>query len=241
MASTAPSGREAHVALGRRRRVRADGQKRRRVLGVVVADPGALLDLRFRLGDRLAHLRRHQPRQIRPVAAQIGGDASHPLRPLAERDRSPAAERIGRAGAYGLDLMGARRLKGGEQLFRRRVDGLDFVRLAHHFVPAFPPPQKVRNDCAMTVASAAGYRCFEIRAIGWGRHPPPRVVGIILTIVFLSGYEGARKCLRSRIRPIDRSESGRRPTSTIHLSRAQISPRAVQSCSTKAVLSAENR
>ncbi len=88
---------EGHVAPRGVRSARARAaRKRSRVLGVVVAAAGALVGLGAALGQRLAHLERHQARQLVPPLAQQRAGA--PQRPRRAR-RTSSAPRLERRAA----------------------------------------------------------------------------------------------------------------------------------------------
>ena len=82
------------------------GEEARRVIGVEVAIPRALLDLGEGLGDRLAHLRRDQARVAILAVAKHARQPPDRDRPLGDRDLAPCTEcRVGcRDGGFDVGL-----------------------------------------------------------------------------------------------------------------------------------------
>jgi hypothetical protein len=108
----------AHLHWSRR-------QHGRGVVGVVAADPGALLGLGAGGGERLAHLRGHQPRPALLFAVQQVGGAAHLLGALRHRRAAVAEEGVGRALQLVVQLRRGERVECAQRLARGGVDGGD--------------------------------------------------------------------------------------------------------------------
>ena len=115
----------AGPAAGPGRRNGLVGQCLWALLGVVLADPGALLDLGQGLGDRLAHLRHHQVGQRLLALAQPGGRVQEHRATVLDVRAGPV--RLGRRGGVQelLDLRAGHAVVAGELGARGRVDGDD--------------------------------------------------------------------------------------------------------------------
>ncbi len=113
---------EAHQALRGVGLDRLLGEEALGVLGVVVADPGALLDLGLGLDDRLAHLAGHQLGQLALAPAQQGGGPGQTPRALGEGGAAPGLEGLSGPLQTLLDSARAQLLVAGDDLFGRGVD-----------------------------------------------------------------------------------------------------------------------
>src|SRR5207249_5863286 len=88
-----PEWIEADVTPRGLRLARLLGEKGLGVVRVVLAGPGALVDLRLALNDRLAHLEGHGAGVFGPARSKDLRGFSHPLRPPREGDLPPLEER----------------------------------------------------------------------------------------------------------------------------------------------------
>src|SRR5919199_5131371 len=95
------------------------------MLGVEVTVPGALLDLGFCLGDRLAHLCRDQPCEALLVGAQVARGAAHWLSPFGKARGTPLLESGSHLIEGFIDLSRGELVKTREHVLGRRINGLD--------------------------------------------------------------------------------------------------------------------
>ena len=95
------------------------------MLGVVLAHPGALLGLGPALGDGLAHLEGHEPRQLLPALAEERARPPEARRALGERRAPPALERAGGGGERRGHLVGCRLGVLADERPVGRVDGAE--------------------------------------------------------------------------------------------------------------------
>ena len=112
----------------------SSARKRSRVLGVVAADPGALLRLPDRGPEGLAHLERHRARPVLLPAIEHVAGTGHERRALGDRPAAPRGERVGRAGEPRLELGVGQLVEAGEDLTGGGVHG----RHRGHEIPSFP-------------------------------------------------------------------------------------------------------
>ena len=120
------------VALLRRRLHDLGGEEPLRVLGEELAAQGALLDLGLGLGDRLAHLERHEARVAIASFAQQRRETVHRHGTFGERARAPRDERVLRAGDRVLDLLSCVRVERAQDLVGRWIDARDLRRRYCH-------------------------------------------------------------------------------------------------------------
>ena len=107
------------------------GEEALRVLGVVVAGPGALLDLGLGLDDRLAHLEGHGDGVGGQVFSQEARDLAHAVGPGRKRHRPPLDEGGVRARHDALEVLGRGRRERLEGLAGSGIHRLD----AHRILP----------------------------------------------------------------------------------------------------------
>jgi hypothetical protein len=93
-----------------------------RVVGVVLAEHGRLLDLPLSLAEDLAHLERRLARELRGVRAQGRGERAQQVGALGDRTRAPARERGIGAVDRGSDLLRSRLLVATDL---RPIGGID--------------------------------------------------------------------------------------------------------------------
>ncbi len=118
---------EPDVTLGRICRDDLVGEVRGPVLRVVVASERALLDLRLRLDDRLAHFAGRKPCEFSLALAKRSRQGAQRIRTLVVRGRTPAAKPLARAREPRIDLGPVVFGVGFERSAGRRIDGRDLV------------------------------------------------------------------------------------------------------------------
>src|SRR2546426_320241 len=120
-----PERIEAHVAAGGVGLARLLGEERLRLVGVVFARPGALLDLGLALNDGLAHLERHQPGVVRLARAQRRRGLPHALGARGVPRVPPLEKGRVRGREDPLDVLPRVLVEGLEDLTRCWIHGLN--------------------------------------------------------------------------------------------------------------------
>ncbi len=97
------------------------GEEARGVLGVVVAPPGALLDLGLGLGDGLPHLLGHEPGIAIALGPQVSGGGAEMAGAGRESQITPGGESRPRSGEAGGDIGRRVLFDGGDELAGGRI------------------------------------------------------------------------------------------------------------------------
>lgn len=115
------------------------------MLGEVVARPGALVDLRLRLAQQLAHLLRHEDRELRFSLSESCREASQEIRAVGERGRAPLPVSLDRSVEDTTDGIVGELVELPDERSVERIDALEyhaFIVLPHRGAGKRTVPRK---------------------------------------------------------------------------------------------------